>query len=73
VGGIQDQIADGREGLLLPDPHDLRGFGHRLNLLLDDPALAATIGKCARERVRDEFIGDRHLVQYVDLFDVLIG
>jgi trehalose synthase len=72
VGGIQDQIADGREGLLLPDPHDLRGFGHRLNLLLDDPALAATMGKHARERVRDEFIGDRHLVQYVDLFDVLI-
>ena len=24
VGGIQDQIADGKEGLLLPDPHDLR-------------------------------------------------
>lgn len=73
VGGIQDQIADGKEGLLLlPDPHDLLGFAHRLHLLLDDPSLPTTIGKHARERVRNEFIGDRHLVQYVDLFDVLI-
>jgi trehalose synthase len=72
VGGTQDQIADGKEGLLLPDPHDLLGFAHRLHLLLDGPSLPTTIGKHARERVRNEFIGDRHLVQYVDLFDVLI-
>ena len=26
VGGIQDQIADGKEGLLLPDLHDLLRF-----------------------------------------------
>jgi trehalose synthase len=72
VGGIQDQIADGREGLLLPDLHDLPGFAHGLDPLLDDPSLATTIGKHARERVREEFIGDRHLVQYVDLLDAII-
>jgi hypothetical protein len=44
-----------------------------LHLLLDDPSLPTTIGKHAREWVRNEFIGDRHLVQYVDLFDVLIN
>jgi hypothetical protein len=30
------------------------------------------MGKRARERVRNYFIGDRHLVQYIDLFDGLI-
>ncbi len=73
VGGIQDQILDGRDGLLLPDPHDLPGFAQRLLLLLDDPSLAAALGRQGRERVRDAFIGDRHLIEYVDLFDELIA
>jgi trehalose synthase len=72
MGGIQDQIVDGSDGLLLPDPYDLPGFAHRLHLLLDDPSLPAAMGKRARERVRNYFIGDRHLVQYIDLFDGLI-
>ncbi len=73
VGGIQDQIVDGKDGLLVPDPHDLPGFAQRLLLLLDDPLLAAALGQQGRARVRDDFIGDRHLIQYVDLFDELIA
>lgn len=72
VGGIQDQIVDGRDGLLLPDPYDLPGFGQRLNKLLDDPACAASMGERGRERVRDRYLGDRHLIQYVELFDELL-
>jgi trehalose synthase len=30
VGGIQDQIRDGKDGLLVPDPRDLPGFARRL-------------------------------------------
>ena len=73
VGGIQDQIVDGTDGLLVPDPHDLPGFAQRLLQLLDDSSLAAALGQQGRERVRDGFIGDRHLIQYVDLFDELIA
>ena len=29
VGGIQDQITDGRDGLLVDDPHDLEEFAER--------------------------------------------
>ena len=72
VGGIRDQIVDGKEGLLLPDPRSLDGFAQRLQVLLDDPLYAATLGRAAHERVRDEFLGDRHLIQYVDLFGDLI-
>ena len=73
VGGIQDQILDGRDGLLVPDPYDLPDFAQRLLQLLDDPLLAATLGQQGQERIRQDFIGDRHLIQYVDLFDELIA
>jgi hypothetical protein len=35
--------------------------------------LAAAFGQQGRERVRDEFVGERHLIQYVDLFDELLA
>ena len=71
IGGIQDQIVDGESGLLLPDPTDLDGFADRLQTLLVDDQLADRLGSAARERVRDRYLGDRHLMQYVDLFGEL--
>jgi trehalose synthase len=73
VGGIQDQITDGRDGVLLADPCDLDGFAAALRTLLDDGPTAARLGAAGQLRVRDEFLGDRHLAQYVDLFAELIG
>ena len=73
VGGIQDQIADRRDGLLIPDPSDLDVFAGALLTLLDDPDLAARLGAAAHQRVLDEYLGDRHLTQYVELFASLIG
>ena len=73
VGGIQDQITDGADGLLLPDPHDLLGFAHRLHLLLDDRGLARRLAQAAHARVQEQFLGDRHLAQYVDIFEALIN
>ena len=71
VGGIQDQITDGQHGLLLDDPEDLETFGNLVADVLADGDLAARLGEAARERVRDEFLGDRHLIQYVELFHEL--
>jgi trehalose synthase len=73
VGGIQDQIIDGTGGLLLDDPHDLAAFATTLRRVLDDAALAERLGVAARQRVQDEFLGDRHLVQYVELFGTLVA
>ncbi|HET6563644.1 MAG TPA: glycosyltransferase [Marmoricola sp.] len=74
VGGIQDQIVDGECGLLLPDPTDLDGFAERVLELVNDPERAERLGAAARERVRDLFLVDRHLHQYVDVFtDVIAG
>jgi trehalose synthase len=68
VGGIQDQIVHGRDGILVDDPRDIAGFADALARLLDDPILAERLGRAGAERVRDKFLGDRHLAQYVDLF-----
>jgi trehalose synthase len=67
VGGIQDQIVDGRDGVLI-DPYDLDAAAEAMVRLLDDPALANRLGHAARARVQDHFLGDRHLSQYVELF-----
>ncbi len=73
VGGIQDQIVHGSSGLLLDEPRDLDAFGAALLELLLDTDLAARLGAAAHERVRDRFLGDRHLIQYVELFEHLLG
>ncbi|MEO6880119.1 MAG: glycosyltransferase [Mycobacteriaceae bacterium] len=67
VGGIQDQVTDGQDGLLLRDPTDLAGFGAALTTLLNDFALASRLGRAAHHRVHEEFLGDKHLGAYVEL------
>ena len=73
VGGIQDQVVDGESGLLIDDPLDLEGFGAAIQGLLADPARARRVGDTAREQVRNHFLGDRHLIQYLELLDALMS
>ena len=73
VGGIQDQVVDGVSGLLVADPTDLDAFASACASVLRDEGLAHRLGTEARARVRDQFLGDRHLIQYVYLFADLIG
>jgi len=73
IGGIQDQIDDGRTGLLIDDPRDLGEYGRDVVSLLEDPSRARRIGEAAREQVRNYFLGPRHLMQYAQLFHDLIS
>jgi len=73
VGGIQDQIVDAESGILVDDPTDLVAFGEAVDRLLRDPQLAARLGEAARERVREEFLGTRQLIQYLNLLDRLVN
>lgn len=67
VGGLQDQLTDGDEGFLLADARDLATFGKLVRRLLDEPELGDTMGRRGQVRVRRDFLGDRHLVQWVRL------
>jgi trehalose synthase len=66
VGGIQDQIVDGENGVLV-DPGDLPGFGAAVSRLLGDRGEASRVGAAAQARVREQFLGVRHLTEYVEL------
>jgi len=72
VGGIKNQIAEGT-GILLPDPADLAAFGAHVRLLLDHPGEADQMGRAGQERVAEHYLGDRHLLQYAELFGTVLG
>lgn len=62
VGGIRDQIVDGRSGVLLDDPDDLDIFADELGALLDDPERAERLGAAGAERARRQYL-DSHSFQ----------
>ena len=72
VGGILDQIEDGVNGVLLPDPADADACTREVARLLAEPERAHRLGVAAHERVQDRFLGDRHLIQYAQLFATLL-
>ncbi len=72
VGGLNEQVVDGLTGRLV-DPTDLEAFGRAAGELLGDPSLAAKMGAAGRERVREKFLGTRHLMDYVRLLAALLA
>jgi trehalose synthase len=70
VGGINDQVTDGT-GVLLADPADLAAFGTAVRNLLDDRGERSRMGEAAHVHVRDNFVGDLHLLRYAELFTML--
>jgi len=72
VGGIQDQVVDGRTGVLVDDPRDLPGFARAIESLLADRDRRAAMGRAGRERVRDNFLAVDRLRQYVGLVSSLL-
>jgi trehalose synthase len=56
VGGIQDQIRDGVDGLLIHDPGDLGEFAGALRKLLTDDALAQRLGDAGYRRVQEHYL-----------------
>jgi trehalose synthase len=69
VGGIVDQIDDGRDGVLLQDPSDPDSLAAALAGLLADPARAAALGEAGHARVRDHLLSIRQLVDYARLLE----
>ncbi len=66
VGGIQDQITDGVNGLLV-EPTDLPEFGEAVRRLLRDEALSGQLGQRAEETVVQHFLPDSSLSNWSDV------
>jgi len=73
TGGIEDQIEDGVNGVLLRNPLDQATFAGAIFSLLEAPERARAIGEAARESVRANFLENRHTLQYVELLERLLG
>jgi len=58
VGGIKEVVVDGETGLLVP-PGDPVKLGKAITKLIEDPNLAARMGKAGRKRVLQQFTWDR--------------
>ena len=59
--------------MLLEDPRDLDAYGAALRELLEDPERAREMGEAAKARVRDEFLGARSLLDYLNLISKLLS
>jgi trehalose synthase len=66
VGGIQDQITHGVNGLLV-DPRDLTAFGRAVHTLLEDREQARRMGAEAHRRVREAYLAPGRLLQELAL------
>ena len=56
-----------------PDPADLSAFGQAARKLLDDPAETGRLGLAAHAYVRENYLGDIHLMRYASLLSALIS
>lgn len=66
VGGIPQQIKDGKTGFLV-DPHNYKECADRVIKLLKDSKLNIEMGKKAKEFVRENFLTTRLVSDYLDL------
>ena len=65
IGGIPEQVADGRTGFLTA-PGDSEAMAALLSSLLADPGKAGAMGKRARARVVEWFDFDRQTDDFID-------
>ncbi len=72
IGGMQDQIENGRSGVLLDDPRDLTAFGAAVSGLWRDRDRSRAMGEAARQRVRERFLGPHSLLAYLELLARLL-
>jgi trehalose synthase len=54
--GPREQIRDGLDGRLVPDPEDVEGLARALERMLADARVLEQYGRTAQRRVRDDFL-----------------
>lgn len=63
---------NGRSGVLLDDPTDLEAFGATVSEMLVDQDAARRLGAAARRRVRERFLHDRHLADWLEMLRTVV-
>jgi trehalose synthase len=73
VGGIQDQITDGVDGLLIRNPADPQESADALRRVLASPELGSRLGTAAYDRVRQHYLSISSLERWAQLVRALLG
>jgi trehalose synthase len=66
VGGITQQIVDGKSGYLL-NPQDYNGFANRIVHIIKDKKLRNRLGKFGKEHVRKRFLITEHMSNWINI------
>lgn len=72
VGGVRDWLEPGVTGFLHPR-RDADGFAGSLQRLLDEPALATSMGRAGRRKAEELFSPERHVRHLEDSFRRLVA
>jgi glycosyltransferase involved in cell wall biosynthesis len=67
VGGISDWLKNGKTGLLAA-PRDYLDLAEKINLLIEQPGLASSMGIAGRKIVEREFTPSVHIKRLVSIF-----
>jgi len=70
VGGVPDAVGDC--GLLV-EPERPEALAEAMQRLMDDPLLAADLGRRARERARREYSLDRMVDRYLEVYERVVA
>lgn len=73
VGGIQDQIRDGVEGLLVYEPRNADETATAIRRILRDAELARRLGEAAHDRACRDYTSIASLERWAELLRVLVG
>ncbi len=71
VEGLNEVVADGQTGLLVP-VGDAAAFAASLLRLARDPALGRALGQAGRQRMRSHFTLDRFVTAHAALYEQLV-
>jgi glycosyltransferase involved in cell wall biosynthesis len=67
VGGMPEAVCDGHSGFLVP-PGDPDALAKQILFLLNNPAVAASVGNAGRKRVQEDFSLNRMVREYCSLY-----
>ncbi len=68
IGGIPEVVKDGVTGLLVP-PKDGEALAQKIRAVLDDPALAESLGHAARAHIEKSYSIDAMGARLLELYD----
>ncbi len=72
VGGLPEAVEDGRNGFLVP-PQSPRELADRISLLVNDPAMASTMGEYSRQLSNTQFNWKSIAAKIVAVYEGLLA